>query len=359
MRFLAPRVKETTTTTGTGTLDLAGAVASFQLFVAGIGHLKQCYYTLLEGNNWEVGIGTVTDAATDTLSRDRILASSNAGAALNLSAGTKDVFCDGPAEAFSEVSWGSRGNVSKNNAGTPNTQFDLIAKAVTLRDAYGKTITVENPSIITCNILTAGPAANGRDQAGAFSASSWIYFYWIAKVVGSTITLASIASTVETPTGPTLPTDYTYWGLCTDARLDASTNLLKIRVKGAWAFYEAAQNVLSTSTYPTTETTLSVSTVVPPGALEFQLHWRGKIINGQAAANETTFYNRFIAGNEFARQDIFAIGNGSSGADKLRMWLRFPNVSQQLFYFWGSVVGWTGDSYQADVVGFKNPNGGE
>ena len=100
MSMLAARVKETTTTTGTGTLSLGGAVAGYQTFVAGIGDLQPCYYTITEGNNWEVGIGTVTDGTPDTLSRTTILASSNAGAALNLAAGTKDVFVDAPAQAF-------------------------------------------------------------------------------------------------------------------------------------------------------------------------------------------------------------------------------------------------------------------
>lgn len=98
--LLAARVKETTTTTGNGTLDLLGAEAGFQSFVAGIGDGKKCYYTLIEGNNWEVGIGEVTDSVPDTLSRDVVLASSNAGSKLVLSAGAKEIFCDAPAEAL-------------------------------------------------------------------------------------------------------------------------------------------------------------------------------------------------------------------------------------------------------------------
>lgn len=88
----ADRVKETTTTTGTGTYSLTGAATGFRTFVAGIGTGKKCYYCVEDGSNWEVGIGTVTDAATDTLSRDTILASSNAGAAVNWGAGTRNAF---------------------------------------------------------------------------------------------------------------------------------------------------------------------------------------------------------------------------------------------------------------------------
>jgi len=93
------RVKETSTTVGTGTLDLGGAVQDFETFVSGIGTGNTTYYAISQSgtNDWEVGIGTVTDAATDTLSRDTILSSSNSDSAVNFGAGTKNVFCTQPA----------------------------------------------------------------------------------------------------------------------------------------------------------------------------------------------------------------------------------------------------------------------
>lgn len=96
---LADRVKETSTTTGTGTLSLLGAVTNFVGFVAGVGDANTTYYAIVHQTlaEWEVGQGVVTDAATDTLSRAVVLASSNAGALVNFSAGTKDVWCDMPA----------------------------------------------------------------------------------------------------------------------------------------------------------------------------------------------------------------------------------------------------------------------
>lgn len=94
---VADRVKETSTTVGTGTLDLLGAAAGFRTFVAGIGNANQTTYSVTDGTAWEVGIGTVTDAVTDTLSRTTVLASSNAGALVNFGAGTKTVFCTAPA----------------------------------------------------------------------------------------------------------------------------------------------------------------------------------------------------------------------------------------------------------------------
>jgi len=93
------RVKETSTTTGTGTLSLAGAVSGFQTFVAGIGNSNVTYYAIVNdsGTEFEIGIGTVTDASPDTLSRTTILESSNSDSAVDFSSGTKTVFCTLPA----------------------------------------------------------------------------------------------------------------------------------------------------------------------------------------------------------------------------------------------------------------------
>ena len=112
---LNDRVKETTTTTGTGTVNLAGAETGFESFVAGIGNSNTCYYAIVHqtADEFEVGLGTVTDATPDTLARTTIISSSNSDSAVNFSAGTKDVFCTLPAsKAVVED--------ANNNITTPN-----------------------------------------------------------------------------------------------------------------------------------------------------------------------------------------------------------------------------------------------
>ena len=91
------RVKETTTTTGTGTVTLLGAATGFQSFST-IGNANNTFYCIADqvGSNWEVGIGTYTASGT-TLSRDTVLSSSNAGSLVTFPAGTKDVFVTYPA----------------------------------------------------------------------------------------------------------------------------------------------------------------------------------------------------------------------------------------------------------------------
>ena len=95
---LADRVKETSTSTGTGTIVLAGAVTGFQSFAV-IGNANLTYYTIADqtGANWEVGIGTYYSGNV-SLARTTVLSSSNAGAVANFTAGTKDVFVTQPSE---------------------------------------------------------------------------------------------------------------------------------------------------------------------------------------------------------------------------------------------------------------------
>jgi hypothetical protein len=92
---LADRVQETTSTTGTGTLTLAGAVSGYQSFAA-IGNGNTTYYAVVSDTDWEVGVGTYTASGT-TLSRDIVLSSSAGGTTkISVVAGSI-VFCDYPA----------------------------------------------------------------------------------------------------------------------------------------------------------------------------------------------------------------------------------------------------------------------
>lgn len=95
---LKDRVKETSTTAGTGTITLAGAVAGFQSFSA-VGNGNTTYYAIVDPTtgDWEVGIGTYTSSGT-TLSRDTVLSSSNSGSLVSFAANQKDVFVTYPSE---------------------------------------------------------------------------------------------------------------------------------------------------------------------------------------------------------------------------------------------------------------------
>jgi len=163
---------------------------------------------------------------------------------------------------------GSRvmGLIGINNSVTPNTQYDLSADTVVLRNTSDGTIAVRTATgTITNDTGLAGSAANGRDQAGAFSASSWVHFYFIWNGT----TLATLSSTVAPPTGPTLPTGYTHWAYAGAVRYNATPVLLPTRFAGALATYGVVTGgeirILSAGT-ASTMTAVSAASYVPPNS---------------------------------------------------------------------------------------------
>ena len=150
------RVQETSTTTGTGTITLAGAVSGFQSFSA-IGNANTTYYAIVGGAEWEVGLGTYTSSGT-TLSRDTVLSSST-GSKVSFSAGTKNVFVTYPAtgsvyqdannDAYAPQFAASNGlNVNNGTIGTsytfPTGYNSVEAGDITL--SGGVTVTVPSTS---------------------------------------------------------------------------------------------------------------------------------------------------------------------------------------------------------------------
>mgnify|MGYP003146845919 CR=1 FL=1 len=124
---LNDRVKETSTTTGTGQFTLSGAITGFETFAAGIGNSNTTYYAIAHqtANEFEVGFGTL-DGSSANIARTSIISSSNSDAAVNFSAGTKDVFCTLPSSKISLPSpkeYGSSSNpiIITTKVGTKTT----------------------------------------------------------------------------------------------------------------------------------------------------------------------------------------------------------------------------------------------
>jgi hypothetical protein len=133
---ISDRVKETTTTTGTGTYSLGGAVTGFETFTANLSNSDTTYYACSDGTDFEVGLGTFTSSGT-TLARTTILASSNSNNAFSWGSGTKTIFCTLPA-----------------------------AKAVFL-DASGNIVAANGSNLTALNAsnLASGTVANARLDA--------------------------------------------------------------------------------------------------------------------------------------------------------------------------------------------------
>ena len=96
---LNDRVKETSTTTGTGDVTFAGAVTGFDTFSTGIGNDNTTYYAIAHrtADEWEVGLGTLSSDSS-TMERTTVLTNSDGNtSAITLGVGTKDIFCTFPA----------------------------------------------------------------------------------------------------------------------------------------------------------------------------------------------------------------------------------------------------------------------
>ena len=191
---LKDRVKETSTTAGTGTLTLAGASVGFQSFSA-IGNGNTTYYAIADSTagTWEVGIGTYTSSGT-TLSRDTVLSSSNGGSLVSFAANSKDVFVTYPSEksvyedasnVVVQQSYGAitatsaaltTGTISTtpvNNTDIVNKQYaDAIASGIHFHEAVALATTAALPAN-TYNNGTSGVGATLTGNAnGALSVDS-------------------------------------------------------------------------------------------------------------------------------------------------------------------------------------------
>ena len=156
------RVKETTTTNGTGAVTLAGAVAGFQAFSAVMSVADTCYYVIVSatGTDWETGTGTYSSASV--LTRTTVLSSSNSGNAVSFTSGTKDVFMGPVAERVTDIAHGGTGATTaagaRTNLGVSTGTVTSVAGAGTVS---GLTLT---GTVTSSGSLTLGGAISTLNQ---------------------------------------------------------------------------------------------------------------------------------------------------------------------------------------------------
>jgi len=186
------RVKETTTTTGTGTITLGGAVSGFETFSAGIGNSNTTYYCIVLNAEFEVGLGTLSSDSS-TLARTTVISSSNSDSAVNFSAGTKNVFCTLPASKTTILD-------ASNNLTLPGklimpdvtsgkilvadgTSYEEVALSGDATIASGGALTIANDAVEQAMIADD---AVGADQLAASAVVT-------ASIVDDNVTQAKIA----------------------------------------------------------------------------------------------------------------------------------------------------------------------
>jgi hypothetical protein len=150
------RVQETSTTTGTGTFTLGGAVSGFQTFSSAIGNGNTTYYAIVNGSEWEVGLGTV---AAGTLARTTVIASST-GSAVSFSAGTKSVFVTYPANKAVTIDGVETLTNKTLTSPTLTTPALGTPASGTLTNCTGYTYANLSGTVPTWNQNTTGTAAN-------------------------------------------------------------------------------------------------------------------------------------------------------------------------------------------------------
>ena len=182
------RVKETTTTTGTGTYTLAGAVSGFETFTANLSNSDTTYYVCTDNTDFEVGLGTFTSSGT-TLARTTILASSNSNNEVNWSSGTRSIFMTYPADkaVFEDASnningtfvGNITGNVTGNTSGSSGSTTGNAATATALEtgrtingtsfDGTGNITVTAAAGTLTGNTLNSGVTASSLTSLGTLA----------------------------------------------------------------------------------------------------------------------------------------------------------------------------------------------
>lgn len=233
---------------------------------------------------------------------------------------------------------------------TPLSQLTVTADEVVLKTSGGLPYLASSVNVSPA--ITAS-GANGLDT-GAEGASTWYYVWVIAKQDG---TIAGLLST--SATNPTMPTGYLYKVLVSAVYNSSGSNFVAYRQFGNKVWYEARQLALNNGN-STTEVAVSVSTLIPPIAVEFTIHDNYTITSDVNGHTIFTYTYRFIS-----TLDFFVLSNyqkqntGSVAGDMGGVQLTMPNVGQQFYYLAPNPTAGTTQQLDVYVQSFKLPIGGE
>ena len=202
------RVKETTTTTGTGDVALAGAVTGFETFAAGVGNSNTTYYAIVHqtANEFEVGLGTL-DGTSANLTRTTVISSSNSDAAVNFSAGTKDVFCTFPAskavfkDASDNTNFADNEKIQLGTGSDLQIYHDSTSGHSFIKEAGPSSLVVQSNNFIVQNAAGSANIINAPEGAAGLD-----LYYNGNKKFETTNTGVQITGTVNVNGAYTLPT---------------------------------------------------------------------------------------------------------------------------------------------------------
>jgi hypothetical protein len=211
-------------------------------------------------------------------------------------------------------------------------------------------VPLTNTGSIINDITVAGPTANGRDQAGAFSAAAEVHFYFIWNGV----TVATVSSISPPPTGPVMPTGYTHWAYICSAMMTGGVLRVCI-LRGSRVTLAPLVSAASFSSISTSQTNVSLTGIVPTVALNYAINARGTATSGGLGA-----VNAFIS----------VTTPGGASMHEIAMTTAAPSTlgpiygSAELPYFGGSfgflasnVTNLVAISYTFNVTAYQVQNG--
>ena len=237
------------------------------------------------------------------------------------------------------------------------TTISVDAHSVTLRNNNGQTVVHHDAGGL---LLDSGASGlNGRDQAGAFSASQTLHAYYISNAT----TLATVLADSAPPTGPDLTTlagfsGYTYWAYIAPVRWNASSNFYLATLAGSGVHYQGGRRVLSAGA-ATTETSIDASEFVPVEAVNMQLttELRLDTIGGQSATHDDLFNLRTVSGATGYLHRIGGFNNGAGLAAIGGSGIILP-ATQTAYYLWEDKLGVTETRLATVYVqSYTAPNG--
>lgn len=291
---LADRVQENTTTSGTGPITLTGAVFGFQTFAV-VGNGNTCYYTIVDGGAWEVGIGTYSTTGP-SLARTTILSNSNGNTSpITLSADVKNVFLTYPAEKSVNVDGSTgvtlpgaltlNGTIASNSNAFVGGSFDGNQFHPT--NGGGAQVNSLRDGVVTVNVGTTGTASKTFtfDINGNLSVNRLNQSNTATTAAGGTTTLTAASSYSQTLTGT---------GNQTFAMPDATTLTTGV----AFVFNNNATGTLTLTDYASA----TIGTITSGGAAELVLLANGTVagtwdVHGFLPENVTWGTNSLVLGS--------------------------------------------------------------
>ncbi|WP_051361126.1 hypothetical protein [Desulfuromonas sp. TF] len=220
MSKFVDRVKETTNTTGTGAFTLAGAVTAFRSFASALstGDIVPYVIEAANGSDWETGFGTFTAGPPDTLARTIVTASSNGGSAIDLAAGTHEIYVGLHARSAKPVDYNSpvaitaasvltsdaagRHHVCSDSGSPADYEVDLPTSGMSVGDLISIEMSAALTKIVTIDAGAGGSLIDGERYRAMWAKEKallkWDGTNW-QKIAGLSVPQAAKISYNEGP----------------------------------------------------------------------------------------------------------------------------------------------------------------